>query len=108
MAKQEQTAVGTAVVVFDSEEDARGAKPEKHPKWKVWEVSGPNGQPRYVWADGIGHALRQVATADGYTARCLDRKPMNPALVAGVLAALSPEERAAVLAPYLASGKKAK
>src|SRR5262249_39092145 len=104
MAKQDETAGtnGQADVrtVFGTVEEARAAKPEKHPKWKVWRVVGPNGGARFVWSDGIGHALRQVAQADRYAATCLDRKPVNKQAVAGMLAALSPEERAALLAQY--------
>jgi hypothetical protein len=104
MAKQEQ--VEKSGVTFPSVEEARAAKPEKHAKWKLWSVTCPDGQSCYVWADGIGHALRQVAIKDGYSTTCLDRKPVNPALVSGMLAALSAEDRAAILAQYV--GKKGK
>jgi hypothetical protein len=106
MSKQEMVERNPAAG-FGTVEEARAAKPDKHPKWKVWKVVNAAGQERYLWADGLNHALKQVALADGYAARCLDRKPMNPGLVAGVLAALTAEERATILAPYLAkkSGK---
>jgi hypothetical protein len=90
---------------FGTVEEARAAKPEKHPKWKVWRIGAPTGGERFVWADGIGHALRQAALADGYGATCLDRKPVSRELVGGLLASLSPEDRAALLSQY--AGKKA-
>jgi hypothetical protein len=96
--------------VFGTAEEARAAKPEKHPKWKVWKVAGPNGAERYLWADGVGHALRQIALADGYAAACLD-KQVNKATLAAGLAALTPEERAILIAQYVpapAAPKKTK
>jgi hypothetical protein len=91
--------------IFATVDEARAGKPAKRAKWKLWAVAGPTGGERYLWADGVSHALKQVAGADGYSARCLDRKPMNPAAVSGILASLSPEERANVLAPYLTTKK---
>ncbi len=111
MAKHDDTVErnGTAgATFFPSADEARSAgKPEKHPKWKLWQVTDPKGGVRFLWADGLGHALRLISQADGYSALSLDRKPANPALVAGMLAALSPDDRTALLAQYLPSGKKA-
>jgi hypothetical protein len=104
MAKHDDNGT-TDRAVFGTVEEARAAKPERHPKWKVWRVAGPNGGERYVWADGLGHALRQVALADGYSALCLDRKPVSKEAVAGMLAALSAEDRAALLTQYVGSKK---
>jgi hypothetical protein len=101
MAKQEQT---NQVVVFGTVEEARAAKPADRPKWRLWRVVSPAGQERYLWADGIGHALKQIAQADGYQAVNLDSKPMNPAAVAGILAAMSPEDRAILIAQYVPAG----
>jgi hypothetical protein len=105
MAKQDENG---QVGLFGTVEEARAAKPQKHPKWKVWRIGNPNGGERFVWADGIGHALRQAAIADGYSAVCLDRKPPNKEAVAGLLAALSAEDRAALLAPYVGTKKGGK
>jgi hypothetical protein len=98
---------GTAVV-FASVAEGRAAKPEAHPRWKLWSVTDPAGRERFVWADGIGHAPKQTALADGYHARCLDAKPVRPELIAGMLASMDAESRAALLAPYVAAGEKGK
>jgi hypothetical protein len=94
----------TTSKVHLTEQDARKDKPAKKEKWKVWTVPCPGKPARFVWADGIGHAIKQVAVADGYTARCLDGKPVTKEAVAGLLAAMSPQERDALLAQYLPNG----
>jgi hypothetical protein len=94
----------TTSKVHLTEDEARKDKPAKKDKWKLWTVTSTGKPARFVWADGIGHALKQVAQADGYTARCLDGKPVTKEAVAGLLAAMSPQERDALLAQYLPSG----
>jgi hypothetical protein len=61
---------------------------------------------RYVWADALNHAVRQVAGADGYSGTCLDRKPMSRAMLVGALHALSLEEREAILARFHPAAKQ--
>jgi hypothetical protein len=104
MAKQTVEQNGSTGI-FTTVEEARAAKPEKHAKWKVWKVTGPNGGERFVWGDGLGHALRQIALADGYKAANLDSKPANPQMVAGLLAALTESDRAALIAQYVKVNK---
>jgi hypothetical protein len=94
----------TSSKVHLTEAEARKDKPAKKEKWKLWTVPCPGKPARFVWADGIGHAIKQVAQADGYSARCLDGKPVNKEAVAGLLAAMSHQERDALLAQYLPSG----
>jgi hypothetical protein len=76
--------------------------------WRLWEVRGPGGAV-YAWANGIGMALRRAALAAGFSASCLDRAVSKEQLAAG-LAALSPEDRAILIAQYVPApaGKKGK
>jgi hypothetical protein len=95
--------------VFDTAEEARANRPEeKHPKWRLWAVQGPDGATRYAWAPGADAAFKFVCGAAGWKAQCLDRKPANPAMVAGLLASLTPEDRAALLAQYAPPAKPKK
>jgi hypothetical protein len=88
--------------VFASEAEARAAGPQEGcEKWRVWSVSGPGGAaPVYLWASNFSMAMVRGGQALGLTATCLD-KPVNKDAVAAGLAAMSTEERAALLAQYL-------
>jgi hypothetical protein len=94
MAKQGENA---AQAIFHTADEARATKPTN--KWKLWMVL-KDGKERFCWAGGKDHAMRVIAMADGYTARCLDTKPVNPAMVSGMLATLSAEDRAVILAQF--------
>jgi hypothetical protein len=89
--------------VFATEERARAAKPEGRPSWKVWRVTGPGGRaPAFVWARNAANAVTATARADGYSAAPVD-KPVNREAIASGLAALSAEEREALLAQFRTS-----
>ena len=72
--------------------------------WGLFEVKGPGGTV-YLWAPGVGRALRDGAAHLGVKATRLD-KPVNKEAVAASLAAMSPEERAALLEAYLPAKDK--
>jgi hypothetical protein len=96
-----------ATAIFPNEEQARAAKPVDHPRWKLWKVTSKAGAaPAFLWARSRAAAIQSVAIADGYDATNMDRQVNKEALAQG-LAALSEDERRALLAQYMPS-KKAK
>jgi hypothetical protein len=97
-----QTGTAAQPGIYNTAEEARTAgKPEGRAKWKLWQVDRKDAATRFTWADCSATAFRLVAQADGYSARCLDGKPANPALVSGLLASLTEADRNALLAQYL-------
>jgi hypothetical protein len=93
--------------LFSSEAEARTAGPLPGldgGKWRLWTVSGPvsgpGGSTVYLWASGHGMAVVRGAAHLGVTATCLDRPVNREALAAG-LAAMTEEERRALLEQYL-------
>jgi hypothetical protein len=86
---------------FASAEEARAGGPQEGcERWRVWSVSGPGGAPVYLWASNFSMSMVRGGQALGITAVCLD-KPVNKEAVAAGLAAMSPEERAALLAQFM-------
>jgi hypothetical protein len=86
---------------FASAEEARAAGPQEGcDKWRVWSVSASGGAPLFLWASNFSMAMVRGGQAVGLTATCLD-KPVNKDAVAAGLAAMSPEELAALLAQYM-------
>src|SRR4051794_20516423 len=81
---------------FATLDEARADKPESD-KTKLFTVTAPDGSVSYAWSDGVHGAIRCVAKAHGYTASLTD-KVVNKSQLAAGLAALSPEERAELLA----------
>jgi hypothetical protein len=89
---------------FDSVEAAQAAKPQSE-KLRMYRVTDPDGTIRFTWADGGWGAVVNVTRGLGFKASRMDRIP-NKNEVAGMVAQLSPEDRAALLAQL--SGKKSK
>ncbi|HEV3255734.1 MAG TPA: hypothetical protein VG013_02520 [Gemmataceae bacterium] len=83
---------------FESEEAARQHKPATD-KWKVYRVMTPTGATVWTWAGGAETAIVHVAKAHGYAACAADSVP-NKEKVAGLLAQLAPEDRAALLGQF--------
>jgi hypothetical protein len=94
-----------AKLVYKTEQEAKEHKPEGKAKHRVFQVTCPNHPPRFVWEASSWNALRVVAVADGYVASSLGALPTLTKARA-MLVALSPEDRAAVLAEL--SGDKPK
>jgi hypothetical protein len=92
---------------FATADEARAAgRLQNCEKWGLFEVTTPDGAAVFFWAPGVGRALRDGAAHLGVKATQLD-KPVNKEAVAASLAAMSPEERAALLEAYLpAKGKR--
>jgi hypothetical protein len=118
MARNDQAEVETPVnavvkaapVIYADVDEARENKPDGRPRWKLWSITH-KGATRFVHAAGLDHALRLISQGDGYVARCLDRKPVNPVMLTGMLAAMGEAERNAILAQFgfaAGGGRKAK
>jgi hypothetical protein len=118
MAKQVETAdrngKGHAVVLttpeeratYGSVEEANEARPTRRPKWRLFTVTDPTGATRYTWCPYKELAVFRVALSDGYRVADPGRAPSKDK-VAELLAAMSPEDRAALLAQY-GGGRKGK
>jgi hypothetical protein len=87
--------------IFKTAEEARAAGKGKgcSKDWAVWTVARPEKEPVSMWASGKNQALARAAEAAGYVATKAD-KPVDKDAVAAGLAAMTPEERAALLAVY--------
>ena len=92
--------------IFTSLEEAQKSKPQNKPKWVLWTITDPSGKVQYTWSDTSVTARSRVAKADGYTATG-QGKPVSKDRVASMLAAMSAEDRGALLATYT-GGKKGK
>jgi hypothetical protein len=84
---------------FATLEAANAAKPAGD-KRRLFVVTGPDGKPHYTWADGTGSALIHVARGLGYRAARHDQAPTRER-VAGMLAQLSPEDQALLIARFV-------
>jgi hypothetical protein len=107
--------------VYPSLAEAQKNRPEGKESWTLFQVTDPTGRHRWTWANYYSTALWQVAVdADGYTIISVDELPTKSE-VKGMLAALSPEDRAVLIAEFVpapnstpapapekAPGKKAK
>jgi hypothetical protein len=87
-------------IVYGSEAEARAAKPESHPRWKLYKVSTPSGEQKWCWGRLSSHCIYACAVEAGFSATNVD-KTVSAANVAACLASMSEEERRAVLAAYL-------
>jgi hypothetical protein len=87
---------------FKTAEEARAAGKAAgcSKDWSVWTVARPGLEPVSMWASGKNQALARAAEAAGYVATKAD-KPVDRDQLAAGLAALSPEERSALLAAYI-------
>jgi hypothetical protein len=81
---------------FKTLEEARAAKPAGGSR-KLYAVQTPSGEIGWTWADGVGSALIHFCRGLGYTVT-LHEKAATKEKVAGMLAQLSHEDRAALLA----------
>jgi hypothetical protein len=90
---------------FASEAEARAAGPlPGNERWRLWCVTGPRGgAPLYLWANGEGMATVRGARADGTVVVCLDKpaKALTRETIAAGLAALTPEDRAILIAAFV-------
>jgi hypothetical protein len=82
---------------FSTPEEAQAFKPESE-HFKLYQVTDPQGTVRYTWANGNNSALANVVLAAGWSFSVLGTVSKDK--VAGMLAQLTPEERAALLAQY--------
>src|SRR5438105_2085322 len=85
---------------FETEEAARQAKPS-NVKWKLFRVVAPGGTTYWTWAGGGDSALVQVAKSKGFAVSTAGAAPTRER-VAGMLAQLSPEDRAALMGQFTA------
>lgn len=83
---------------FATPEEAQAVKPAGD-KLRLYRVAGPGGTVAYTWAESTGSAVIHVARSHGYQAGVLDKAPSKDK-VAGLLAQLSADDRAALLAQY--------
>jgi hypothetical protein len=89
---------------YTSLEDGQKNRPEGKENWSLFQVTDPAGRMRWTWAPYYERALWQVAVEqDRYSLIATDEVPTK-AEVSGMLAALSPEDRAELLTQY--AGKK--
>jgi hypothetical protein len=82
--------------VFESAEAAREAGPQKgNEKWGVWQVTGPDGATKFLWANSFGMAMVRGAEAAGFTAVNLDKpaRAVGRDALAAALAAMPEDER---------------
>jgi hypothetical protein len=90
--------------VYTSKEEAQDNRPEGKENWACFQVGDPAGRLRWTWAPYYERALWQVAVEqDHYSIISMEEVPTKEE-VSGMLAALPPEDRAALLAQY--GGKK--
>jgi hypothetical protein len=81
---------------FGTVEEARAAKPAGGNR-KLYAVTTPEGKVWWTWADGVGSALIHYCRGRGYTVT-LHEKAATKERVAGMIAQLTAEDRAALLA----------
>jgi len=87
---------------FSSLQEAQADKTHEG-RVKLFVVTWPGEGPTFWWTDGLGSAMVRAAKAKGATVSRSDKVPTQ-ASVASMLAALTPEDRAAVLTQF--SGKR--
>src|SRR5690348_11580868 len=75
-------------------------------EWTLWCVTSPTGERHFIWSGSSGVALAQCVTDLGWQVYAAESK-RKPVDLKAALAALSEEERKAILAEYLPKGKKA-
>jgi hypothetical protein len=79
--------------------EAHAARPTQRGGWRLYTVTSPDGSTRYVWAGNVRMAAHFVVQADGYKLGDSGRAPSKDR-VASMLAALTAEDRNALLAQY--------
>src|SRR5262249_49939374 len=82
---------------WDTQEEAQQANP-RNEHLKLFTVADPQGTRSYTWARAFNDAIANGARARGRTATCA--KAPGQAQLAAMLSALSPEDRAALLAQF--------
>jgi hypothetical protein len=92
------------VRVYTSLADARANQPEGKENWELWQLTTPDSIARWTWAPYYDRAIRQVVEEDGWNVATVDSLPTQDE-VAAQRAALSPEDRAALLAKFMPSKK---
>jgi hypothetical protein len=92
--------------MFVTAEEARAAGPVLASQ-TLFQVVEADGTTTYTWARHISQAVMTLALARGWKAAAVGADPRSKA--AALLATLSPEDRAALVAQFgTGSGKKAK
>jgi hypothetical protein len=87
--------------VYHSLDDAQKHRPEGKEKWYLLQVTDPTGRNRWTWAPYWERALWQVAAdEDHYSVIDVADLPTRGE-VGGMLAALSPEDRAVLIAKFV-------
>lgn len=90
---------------FASQEEANQHKPTTG-KYQLFKVTDPTGKVSFCWANVHGGAIQLAARAAGWKVASAG-KVADKSKVADMLAGLSAEDRAALLAQYQpAKGKK--
>lgn len=80
---------------FPTLQEAREIKPPSD-KFRIYKVTGPNGQQVYTWARGVWSALTNAAQQDGYKAKVAEAK--GKVSVEDAVLSMSDEEFQALLA----------
>jgi hypothetical protein len=108
----ETTAKGQGTMnrgAFSSMEAAQLVKPDND-HFRLFRVTDPAGAVSFTWARDYDRAIAQVARTRGYKAKTAGKAPTREEL-AGMVAQLSPEDRAVLLAqlgsPSAATGSTA-
>jgi hypothetical protein len=84
---------------YATAEEATKNRPARRASWKLYPVTDPKGVTRFVWAGYRDTAVKWVAEADGYSVGD-PGETATKEKVAGLLASLSAEDRAALLAQF--------
>jgi YD repeat-containing protein len=90
--------------LYDTLEDAQAHRPEGKENWACWQVTDPNGRRRFTWAPYGERVAWNVLEADRWSILDTANAPTKVEVEA-MLAALSPADRAALLAQYVPAGK---
>jgi len=88
------------VRVYTSLAEARANRPQGKETWDLRQFTSPDSISRWTWAPYGERGLWQVCEADGWSMINLGDLPAVSD-GAGMLAALSPEDRAALLEKYM-------
>jgi len=85
--------------VFTNLEEARAGRPEGKEAWWLFQVTDPAGEHRWTWSAYMDRALWNVCEEDGWVVMGVEDLPSTNE-VAAMLTAMSPADRAALLAKF--------
>jgi hypothetical protein len=84
--------------VYATLDEAKAAKPADKPKWHLFAVTDPAGKTSYCWSGSADTVLARVVREAGWQVHRANGASKEKA--AEMLARLSPEDRAALIAQY--------